>query len=160
VRRFSISDIPFDTAPLRAALMDARAGAFAAFEGIVRNHNTGRAVRGLRYQTYQALAETEGETIVREALARFDICNARCAHRVGELGIGELAVWVGVSAGHRDAAFAACRYIIDEVKARVPIWKHEHYADGATDWLHPEAGAAPERLPQPALAEQGGGPAD
>ena len=59
-------------------------------------------------------------------------------HRVGSLAIGDLAVWVGVSAGHRDAAFAACRYIIDEVKQRVPIWKNEHYVDGESGWLHPD----------------------
>jgi molybdopterin synthase catalytic subunit len=59
-------------------------------------------------------------------------------HRTGALAIGEMAVWVGVSADHRDAAFAACRWIIDEVKRRVPIWKNEHYADGETGWLHPD----------------------
>ena len=59
-------------------------------------------------------------------------------HRTGDLAIGELAVWVGVTAAHRDAAFAACRFIIDEVKARVPIWKHERYAEGDAGWLHPE----------------------
>ncbi|TQU84117.1 molybdopterin-converting factor chain 2, partial [Xanthomonas perforans] len=60
-------------------------------------------------------------------------------HRVGELRIGDMAVWVGVSAAHRGAAFDACRYIIDEVKARVPIWKHEHYLEGDADWLHPQS---------------------
>src|SRR6187397_2864536 len=74
-------------------------------------------------------------------LARFAIVDAAGVHRTGRLALGELAVWVGVAAGHRDAAFAACRWIIDEVKARVPIWKHERYADagdaGDTAWLHP-----------------------
>ena len=135
--RFSLSDAPFEIAPLRARLLRPDAGAYAAFEGWVRDHNEGRAAQGLRYEAYARLAETEGERILTEALARFAIADAACVHRVGELAVGELAVWVGVSAAHRDAAFSACRWIIDEVKARVPIWKHERYADGDTSWLHP-----------------------
>ena len=69
---------------------------------------------------------------------RVDITAAACVHRTGELALGDLAVWVGVSAGHRGPAFAACRWIIDEIKSRVPIWKRERYATGDTDWLHPE----------------------
>lgn len=138
MKRFSLSDRSFDIAPLRDALLDAHAGAFASFEGWVRDHNDGRAVQGLRYEAYIALAETEGERVLEEALAKFDIVDARCVHRVGDLAIGDLAVWAGVSAAHRDAAFAACRYIIDEVKSRVPIWKHERYAEGEAGWLHPE----------------------
>lgn len=137
MKRFSLSDRPFDIAPLRDALLDARAGAFASFEGWVRDHNDGRTVHGLRYEAYVALAETEGERVLDEALQKFDIVDARCVHRVGDLDIGEMAVWAGVSAAHRDAAFAACRYIIDEVKSRVPIWKHERYAEGEAGWLHP-----------------------
>jgi molybdopterin synthase catalytic subunit len=136
---FAIADAPFDIAPLRASLLDARAGAFASFEGWVRNHHAGRAVAGLHYECYRALAETEGERILAEAAARFAITGVRCVHRVGELAIGDLAVWVGVGAAHRDAAFEACRFVIDEVKARVPIWKHERYADGDAGWLHPES---------------------
>ena len=136
--RFSLAQTPIDTATLRARLLDARVGGYASFEGWVRNHNADRAVLGLRYEAYAALAESEGEKILAEAMAKFVVLDARCVHRVGDLAIGELAVWVGVSAAHRDAAFAACRYIIDEVKARVPIWKHERYAEGDAGWLHPE----------------------
>jgi molybdopterin synthase catalytic subunit len=138
MKRFTLSDTPFDTASLRSELLDDRVGGYASFEGWVRDHNDGRAVDGLRYEAYAALAAAEGEKVIEEAMSRFDIIDARCVHRVGDLVIGELAVWVGVSAAHRNAAFAACRYIIDEVKARVPIWKHERYADGAAGWLHPE----------------------
>ncbi len=138
MKRFALSDTVIEIAPLRDALLDARAGACASFEGWVRDHNDGRAVRGLRYEAYAALAEAEGERIVDEALAKFEIVDARCVHRTGELAIGELAIWAGASAAHRDAAFAACRYIVDEVKSRVPIWKHERYADGAAGWLHPQ----------------------
>ncbi len=136
--RFRLSDVPFEIAPLRARLLDDRVGGYASFEGWVRDHNDGRAVTGLYYEAYAALAEREGEAIVEEALGRFDILHAACVHRTGELGIGELAVWVGVSAAHRDAAFAACRWIIDEVKSRVPIWKQERYVQGDAGWLHPE----------------------
>lgn len=139
--RFRLSATPFDIATLRAGLLDARVGGYASFEGWVRDHNAGRAVAGLRYEAYDALAQREGEAILSEALSRFDILDAGCVHRTGDLAIGELAVWVGVSAAHRDAAFAACRWIIDEVKARVPIWKHERYADAPATWLHPDPGA-------------------
>ncbi|MGJ7903152.1 molybdenum cofactor biosynthesis protein MoaE [Lysobacter sp. 1R34A] len=139
--RFALSEQPFEIAPLRAQLLSDRAGAYASFEGWVRDHHGGRAVAGLRYESYAALALAEGERVLEEAIERFAIVDARCVHRVGDLAIGELAVWVGVSAAHREAAFAACRYIIDETKARVPIWKHERYADGDADWLHPTAPA-------------------
>jgi len=138
VQRFSIQSMPLDIAPLRAALHnDPRAGAFAEFGGLVRQHNDGRPVHGLRYEAYLELAEREGMQIMREALAKFSILDARCVHRIGELNIGELAVWVGVASAHRGPTFDACRYIIDEVKARVPIWKHEYYVDGDSGWLHP-----------------------
>lgn len=136
--RFAIAESPFEIAPLRERLLRAEAGACASFEGWVRNHNDGRAALGLRYEAYVALAETEGEAIVAEALQRFAIADAACVHRIGDLAVGDLAVWVGVSAAHRDAAFAACRWIIDEVKTRVPIWKHERYAEGDAAWLHPQ----------------------
>ena len=135
--RFSLAEAPFEIAPLRQRLLDERAGGYCAFEGWVRNVNDGRQVRALTYEAYTLLAEAEGERILAEAVARFAIVDAACVHRVGRLELGELAVWVGVAAGHREAAFAACRWIIDEVKAHVPIWKHEHYADGEADWLHP-----------------------
>jgi molybdopterin synthase catalytic subunit len=137
--RFNISESPIDIAPLRAVLLDRHAGAFASFEGLVRDHNEGRAVDSLRYEAYVELAEAEGERILAEAAERFDIVRALAIHRIGDLVLGDLAVWVGVSAAHRDAAFAACRWIIDEVKARVPIWKHERYVDGDAEWLHPQA---------------------
>ncbi len=136
--RFAIADATFDIVPLRAQLLRSEAGAYASFEGWVRNHNDGRAALGLRYEAYVTLAEAEGVKIVEEALATFAITDAACIHRVGDLEVGDLAVWVGVSAAHRDAAFTACRWIIDEVKSRVPIWKHERYAAGDASWLHPD----------------------
>jgi len=136
--RFSICAGGIDAAALARELANAGAGACVTFEGWVRERNEGRVVQRLDYQAYASLAQAEGERILAEASQRFDVIATRCVHRVGSLAIGELAVWVGVSSGHRDAAFAACRYIIDEVKKRVPIWKNEHYADGQSGWLHPD----------------------
>ena len=143
--RFRLADGPIDVAALQAGLRDPRAGACASFEGWVRDHNAGRAVLGLRYEAYAELAQREGEAVLAEAMERFALVRAACAHRTGELAIGDLAVWVGASAGHRGPAFDACRWIIDEVKARVPIWKHERYAGGDAGWLHPAADAGAAR---------------
>lgn len=136
---FRIVEKRIDAAGLQALLADPGAGACCVFEGWVRDHHQGRAVTGLDYEAYVALAETEGLAIVSDVLARFAVTAVVCEHRIGSLAIGDLAVWVGISAGHRDAAFAACRHVIDEVKARVPIWKREHYIDQPAAWLHPVA---------------------
>lgn len=144
-----------DLASYRALVTDPVAGAYASFEGWVRNHNDGRdGVLRLEYEGYEQLGVKEGERILAEALARFDIAKAHCIHRLGVLEIGELAVWVGVTAAHRDAAFAACRYIIDEVKHRVPIWKKEHYADGDSGWVNCEACAASAATQAPHRSSQ------
>jgi molybdopterin synthase catalytic subunit len=138
VPAFTLSEEPIEIALLARSLADARAGACVTFEGWVRDHNDGRAVRRLDYQAYAPLAQAEGERILAAAVERFELIAAVCVHRVGALAIGDLAVWVGTSSAHRDAAFAACRFIIDEVKQRVPIWKNEHYASGESGWLHPD----------------------
>ena len=135
---FALSAEPIHPAALARPLADSSAGALVTFEGWVRDSNAGRAVQRLDYQAYAPLARSEGDRILAEARQRFAIVDVRCVHRIGSLAIGELAVWVGVSAGHRGAAFDACRYVIDEVKRRVPIWKNEHYADGESGWLHPD----------------------
>lgn len=135
--RFAVSALPIDIVSLHEALSSPHAGACATFEGWVRDHHAGRAVLGLRYEAFEALACSEGARVLEAAMQRFAIVEARCVHRVGALAIGELAVWVGVSAAHRDAAFDACRFIIDAIKQDVPIWKHERYADGDAQWLHP-----------------------
>jgi molybdopterin synthase catalytic subunit len=126
----------------REALADPAAGAYASFEGWVRDHNEGRKVTRLEYEAYEALGVKEGERIIEEARSRFRIGEARCVHSLGALEIGDLAVWVGVSSAHRDEAFAACRYIIDEVKHRVPIWKKEYYLEGDSGWVNCERCAA------------------
>jgi adenylyltransferase/sulfurtransferase len=150
MNRFELSTEPLDTAQLKNGLRHARAGGFASFEGWVRNHNEGRDVGRLEYEAFAAVAEKEGTRVVIEAVERFGVTAAHCVHRVGDLRIGDLAVWVGVSAEHRGEAFVACRYIIDQIKARVPIWKKEHYSDGVTGWVNCERVSGPEP-PQPAL---------
>lgn len=132
---FEISRTPIDPVALRARLDDPRAGGFVAFEGWVRNHNLGKFVTALEYQAYDALAIKEGDAIIAEAKAKFGIYAGLAVHHAGLLPIGGIAVWVGVSSAHRDAAFDACRYIIDEIKIRVPVWKNEHYTDGSTGWV-------------------------
>lgn len=131
-----------DPEALRRELFDPRAGAFAGFEGWVRNENEGHRVLRLEYEAYEPLAIKEGERVIAEALKQFPALSARCVHRSGLLEIGDCAVWVGVSSAHRDAAFLACRYIIDQVKVRLPIWKKEHYANGDSGWVNCERCAA------------------
>ncbi|MCE7896901.1 MAG: molybdenum cofactor biosynthesis protein MoaE [Gammaproteobacteria bacterium] len=135
---FSFSREALDPAALARLLADDSCGALVTFDGRVRDHNEGRRVLRLEYEGYEALAVKEGCRVLDEALARFAIVQARCVHRLGPLALGEVAVWVGVSAHHRGDAFAACRYIIDEVKDRVPIWKKEFYADGDSGWINCE----------------------
>ena len=141
---FQFSRTPIETAALRVRLADPACGGYAAFEGWVRDHNDGARVRQLEYEAFEPLAVREGERIVLEAIARFGVTRAACVHRLGDLAVGELAVWVGVSSPHRDEAFLACRYIIDEVKHRLPIWKKEHYVNGDSGWVNCErcAGSA------------------
>jgi molybdopterin synthase catalytic subunit len=140
---FSISTDVIEPEAQKRSLADDRAGACATFEGWVRNINEGEAVGALEYETHAAIATSEGDAVLAEALARFDIIEAHCVHRIGKLAIGDCAVWVGVSAGHRGAAFDACRYIIDEIKHRLPIWKKEHYLEGETAWVNCATQAPP-----------------
>ncbi|MBE2212377.1 MAG: molybdenum cofactor biosynthesis protein MoaE [Opitutaceae bacterium] len=133
---FAISSQPLDTPALRAAMNDVRAGGFVCFEGWVRDSNDGRRVLRLGYEAFVPLAEKEGMRILGEAMSNYPIFDIRCVHRIGTLELGDLAVWVGVSSQHRGAAFDACRYVIDEVKSRVPIWKKEHYVDGDSGWIN------------------------
>jgi len=153
--RFRFTDTPIDTAAARRELADPGAGGYVSFEGWVRDLNEGREVTGLEYEAFEALAIKEGNRIVADALARFPIKHALCIHRVGALELTDMAVWVGVSSTHRGEAFAACRFIIDEVKHRVPIWKKEHYRGGDSGWVNCERCAA---LPSHADAATHGHP--
>ena len=110
-------------------------GARSVFEGTVRDTNDGHDVTKLEYECYEPLAMKEGNKILGEAIEKFGLIDAFCIHRIGTLEVGETAVIVVATSGHRNEAFKGCRYIIDEVKYRVPIWKKEHYQDGETEWL-------------------------
>jgi adenylyltransferase/sulfurtransferase len=135
---FAFSATPLDLTALRSTVEDFTCGGYVSFEGWVRDHNDGQQVERLEYEAFEALAVREGERIVAEAIRRFGVTKARCIHRVGVLELGDVAVWVGVSAPHRGEAFSACRYIIDEVKHRVPIWKKEYYVSGNSGWVNCE----------------------
>ena len=138
---FEITDQRIEPEALKDLLSREAAGAFVSFEGWVRDHNDGQPVTALEYEAHAPVANKEGQRILEEAIERFDVLAALGRHRVGRLEIGECAVWVGVSAAHRGVAFDACRYIIDELKQRVPIWKKEHYVDGPSGWINSQTGA-------------------
>lgn len=134
---FELSEQPLDPDALRLRIDDPRCGAVVAFEGRVRDQNHGRPVDCIIYEAFAAVALAEGGAIVAEMQAAHQLSEVLVVHRVGKVELGDLAVWVGVSAPHRDAAFAGCAATISTIKARVPIWKHEHYRDGGPEWLHP-----------------------
>jgi adenylyltransferase/sulfurtransferase len=132
--RFRLTAEPIDDNSLLSA--DSAAGAISTFVGIVRNHNEGRPVQRLEYESYPELAQREGERIVAEALAKFPILDAVCVHRTGTLEIGEVAIRAETAGAHRREVIRACEWIVEEVKRRVPIWKKEHYADGDSGWVN------------------------
>jgi len=111
------------------------AGAAVTFEGRVRNHNDGRNVSFLEYQTYEEMSVKVGNTILKNALDRFDITAVKCIHRYGKLKIGDIAVWVVAVSSHRRESFEACQYVIDTIKDELPMWKKEHYTEGTYEWV-------------------------
>lgn len=125
-----------DTAALNRSMATPGAGAVVHFEGHVRDTNQNRHVTRLEYEAADKIEEKEFAKIVDEVHAQYAIIGLTCVHRVGTLNVGEIAVWIGVTAPHRAAAFEACRYVIDELKKRVPIWKKEHYTDGDSGWIN------------------------
>ncbi|MCY3599721.1 MAG: molybdenum cofactor biosynthesis protein MoaE [Gemmatimonadetes bacterium] len=110
-------------------------GALLLFQGRVRRTNRGRTVSRLTYEAYGEMAERELSAICREALERFDVGSIAAAHRVGDLGLGEVSVAIAVTSAHRDAGYRASRWIIETIKVRLPVWKHEHYEDGESHWV-------------------------
>src|SRR5215207_6892244 len=128
-----LSGLPIDLTALVAQVEAPERGAVASFLGLVRDHHGGREVNRLEYSAYAPMAEAECARIVAEAEARWPVRIA-LEHRIGALGIGDAAVAIAAGAAHREEAFAACRFVIEEVKRRVPIWKKEFYADGTIDW--------------------------
>jgi molybdopterin synthase catalytic subunit len=127
---------PFDIGVLIAQVVGPQRGAVAAFLGLVRNHHEGRSVLRLEYSAYPDMAEAEAAAILGEAADRWPVQLA-ARHRTGMLEVGEVAVAVAAAGAHRGEAFEACRYVIEELKRRVPIWKREYYADGSVGWVEP-----------------------
>ena len=116
------------------AVVSPSRGGVATFLGMVRDHHAGRSVVELDYEAYGPMAEAECSRIVAEAEAKWPV-QVAVQHRVGKLVIGDTAVAIAAAGAHRDAAFEACRYVIEELKRRVPIWKRERYADGTVEWV-------------------------
>ncbi|MGZ9097482.1 MAG: molybdenum cofactor biosynthesis protein MoaE [Micavibrio sp.] len=114
---------------------DAAHGAIDIFVGVVRNHHCGKSVTGITYDVHEALAESELLNICREAEGIWPQTRYFVAHYHGYLAVGGKSVLIAVSSPHRADAFEACRYIIEDVKKRVPVWKKEHYLDGESEWL-------------------------
>ena len=122
---------PIKAAPILAAIRHPEDGAVAIFDGIVRNNSRGRRTLYLDYSAYQPMALRQMEQLARQALANYAIRDVRLVHRLGRLQIGESSVYIAVASAHRAAAFDACRWLIDTLKKTVPIWKEEHFEDGA-----------------------------
>ncbi|HOW36195.1 MAG TPA: ThiF family adenylyltransferase [Candidatus Omnitrophota bacterium] len=136
---FILSKRPIKNLRFDNSNADSESGALVEFKGIVRSKTQGKKVVALKYEAFEKLAQKEAEKIIREVKTKFDATDVCCIHRIGRLSPGELAVWIAVKAGRRKDAFAACRYVIDELKIRLPIWKKEYYADGTSLWVsgHP-----------------------
>ena len=137
---------PIDPAHVLAQIGDDQDGASLLFVGVVRDHNDGRSVGGVRYDAYEEMAHHVLEEIVDEAARAAGTDRVAALHRVGELAVGEVSVAIAVSSPHRAESYDASRYIIEEIKKRLPVWKKERYSDGAEEWV---GGQTPSTSPNP-----------
>jgi molybdopterin synthase catalytic subunit len=133
--RTALTDSPIDTVALVAEVSRGANGATLLFIGTVREVNDGRPVTGIEYSAYRSMAERELADVAREASEKFKTTDIVIEHRLGTLDIGEASVAVAVAHPHRGLAYEASRYVIEELKKRVPIWKLEHYVDGTREWV-------------------------
>ena len=134
VRLIAIRESELSVDEVRAAVADPGAGGIALFAGAVRDTDHDQGVTGLSYTAHPS-AEAELRRVAGEIADKFGVVAVAAVHRVGDLGLGDLAVVVAVSCSHRAEAFDACRALIDELKASVPIWKHQRFTDGTTEWV-------------------------
>lgn len=134
IRLAELRDTALSVDEVRSAVEDPAAGGIALFLGAVRDHDAGRQVVRLSYSAHPTAASRLRQ-VAEKVAADFDVRALAAVHRVGDLAIGDLAVIVAVASPHRSDAFAACRAFIDEVKHDVPIWKHQFFADGSTEWV-------------------------
>jgi molybdopterin synthase catalytic subunit len=135
IRLAEVRDTPLSVDEVHNAVADPSAGGIALFSGAVRNHDHGRDVQHLGYSAHPS-AESELRRVCEKIAADFDVTAVAAVHRVGELAVGDLAVVVAVSCPHRADAFAACRALIDELKQTVPVWKHQVFGDGESEWVN------------------------
>jgi molybdopterin synthase catalytic subunit len=135
IRLAELRETPLSVDEVQAAVADPGAGGIAVFAGAVRDHDHGRGVTELSYSAHPSAA-AQLRHVAEQIAARYDVRAVAAVHRVGDLAIGDLAVVVAVSSGHRAAAFDACRALIDELKATVPIWKHQRFAGGDSEWVN------------------------
>lgn len=135
--RAEIVDRPIDVAAISQEAAAAAHGAISVFIGTVRDENEGRAVTGLEYSAYEPMAARELEIIVHEAAARFGTQAIVVEHRLGTLAVGDVSLAIAAAHARRANAMDATRYIVEQLKRRVPIWKLEHYADGIREWVDP-----------------------
>ena len=138
--RSAMVDRPIDTSALLAEVAHHRNGATVLFTGTVREVNDGARVSALDYSSYGAMADRELQSIVEEAAERWETPDIVVEHRVGALDLGDVSVAIAVAHPHRGQAFEAARYVIEELKRRLPVWKREHYADGRAEWVDTSAG--------------------
>ena len=135
IRLIAIRDIALSVDEVRNAIADPAAGGEVLFIGTVRDHDDGHGVTGLSYSAHPS-AERELRRVAEEIAAKYpDAIAVAAVHRVGDLAVGELAVVVGVACAHRAEAFHACHALIDELKAAVPVWKHQRFTDGTDEWV-------------------------
>jgi molybdopterin synthase catalytic subunit len=135
--RVAVVSTEIDLAAVLSEVQAPAHGASILFVGTVREVNDGRAVDGMEYTAYVAMAEKEMAAIATEAKEKFSGSFVVIVHRIGELAIGDASVAIATANAHRDAAYQASRYVIEQLKARVPIWKREHYTDGTREWIDP-----------------------
>jgi len=133
--RTAIVEQPIDSCALLAEVAAHRHGATVLFVGMVRDMNDGEPVKALDYTAYGAMAERELRDIVAEAESRWSGSDIVVEHRIGSLALGDVSVAIAAAHPHRGEAFDAARYVIEELKKRLPVWKREHYADGRTEWV-------------------------
>jgi molybdopterin synthase catalytic subunit len=136
---FRVTDKPINLQELVDFVTDPEAGAVATFIGTTRNNNEGRKVIALDYEAYPEMAEKQLARLGQEASQKWPICRMAIVHRLGPVQITEPSVIIAVSAAHREAAFAACRFAIEEIKKTVPIWKKEVY-EGGEIWIGTQSG--------------------
>jgi molybdopterin synthase catalytic subunit len=134
--RSGVVDHAVDVAAIMAEVSAAGNGAIATFLGTVRDTAGGRGVTGISYSAYTGMANREMDAIVREAVAISSGVQIVAVHRVGDLNVGDVCVAIAAGHAHRGPALDACRYVIEEIKKRVPIWKRECYADGSAEWVN------------------------